>query len=75
MTTKKHRTLCWDCEKACGRCSWSKNFTPVEGWNAIPTKWLSSTTRAKRSIKKYYVDSFDVYECPEFEPLNTKRGE
>ena len=29
-------TLCWDCAKACGRCSWSSNFVPVDGWEAIP---------------------------------------
>lgn len=56
---QEHDTLCWGCEKASGRCSWSKKFVPVEGWKAIPT-----------------TKSFDVYECPEFEPLkamNTRR--
>ena len=59
MQEQEHDTLCWGCEKACGGCSWSKKFVPVEGWKAIPTE-----------------KSFDVYECPEFEPLkamNTKR--
>lgn len=61
MYTKKHDTLCWQCEKAGGNCSWSKNFTPVEGWKAIPTK-IKLLER-----EKGYIDSFDVYECPEFE--------
>ena len=56
--TDKHMTLCWDCEKAFGRCSWSKDFVPVENWNAEPTKVWNG---------KDYVESFDVYECPEFE--------
>lgn len=64
MDTRKHSTLCWECEKACGRCSWSKSFTPVEGWKATPTK-----VRADQQSRNQYVDSFDVYECPEFEPL------
>lgn len=60
--TRKHKQLCWDCEKACGRCSWSKNFTPVPGWKAIPTK-----IQADNHSKYTHVDSFDIYECPEFE--------
>ena len=61
---KEHDTLCWECEKACGRCSWSKNFTPVEGWKAVPTKvYIGGESKNK------YIDSFDVYECPEFELL------
>lgn len=60
----KDSTLCWDCEKACGRCSWSKSFTPVEGWNAKPTK-----VRADKYSVNQLIDSFIVYECPEFEPL------
>jgi len=30
-------TLCWDCEKAIGKCPWSRELQPVEGWNAIHT--------------------------------------
>ena len=26
--------LCWACQKACGDCSWSSCFQPVEGWTA-----------------------------------------
>lgn len=25
-------SLCWDCAKACGGCSWSAKFIPVKGW-------------------------------------------
>lgn len=57
----KQPTLCWECDKACGRCSWSKDFTPVEGWKAIPTKIR------KRDNNYGYMDSFIVLECPEFE--------
>ena len=71
----KHSTLCWDCDKACGRCSWSKNFKPVEGWQAVPTKIFQYTTGQGRKRIAYYTDSFDVYECPEFEPLKIKNEE
>lgn len=31
----KEKTLCWQCKKACtGGCSWARDFTPVEYWDA-----------------------------------------
>ena len=64
-----HNTLCWNCEKACKKCSWSKNFIPVPGWKAIPTK-ISCGYKYKKK-DPHIVDSFDVYECPEFELLQS----
>ena len=60
---QKKSTLCWGCEKAGGKCSWSKSFTPVDGWDAIPTKIQT------RDNPNGYIDSFRVIECPEFELL------
>ena len=61
-------TLCWSCEKASGGCSWSKNFTPVDGWKAIPTVVCTYQTKlASGQVKKYAQESFNVQECPEFE--------
>lgn len=52
---KGHKfTQCWDCAKATGGCSWSQEYVPVEGWEAIPTR------------KKTF-DSFLILDCPEFE--------
>lgn len=51
-------TLCWDCEKATGGCSWSDKLIPVEGWDAIPTK-------IKMVIYKE-TDSYKVLNCPLF---------
>jgi hypothetical protein len=65
-TEMTHSTLCWSCENACKKCSWSKNFIPVPGWKAIPTKIFVSEHSATP-----YIDSFDVYECPEFELLES----
>ena len=65
-----HETLCWGCEKAQKRCSWSKRFEPVKGWEAEPTKvYIREETLPSGEVKRYYQDSFDVYKCPEFEPL------
>ena len=36
--TENRANICFDCKKACGGCSWSKNFTPVKGWLANKTK-------------------------------------
>ena len=51
-------TLCWRCENACAKCSWSKDFTPVEGWVAIPTKI--------RESHEGTIDSYIVLKCPQF---------
>lgn len=45
--------LCWTCAKACGGCSWSRAFVPVEGWEAKQSK-----TRA---------DGYRIVRCPEYE--------
>ena len=66
----KHDTLCWDCAKATGKCSWSKNFVPVEGWEADPTKVKNGFITWKGRKIFSLVDSFDVHECPEFEPMD-----
>lgn len=71
----KHSTLCWDCEKACGKCSWSREFKPIKGWRAIPTQIYQYTTLKRGKHYRYSTDSFDVYECPEFEPLKMQSEE
>lgn len=29
---RKYGQICWYCKKACGKCSWSRELKPVEGW-------------------------------------------
>ena len=61
METNKPATLCWHCKNACGKCSWSDGtFTPVDGWEATPTKL---NIDGERTIKSYCVN-----ECPQFDP-------
>ncbi len=58
---KKHReTLCWTCKNAVLGCSWSKNFTPVEGWEAVPTK-----VRGNLELDEW-LDSYLVISCPKY---------
>lgn len=59
----KRKTLCWDCANNGGRCSWSKDFTPVDGWTAIPTKIPAQVYKGDGRM----IDSYCVCECPEFE--------
>ncbi len=53
------RTLCWECSRVyrVRGCCWSDSFTPVPGWEAIPTVKLSG---------KYKTDSYNVRRCPLF---------
>jgi hypothetical protein len=51
----KRCTLCWDCYNAgCGGCEWSKNLTPVKGWEAVKTH------------SEYGGDGYLVINCPKF---------
>lgn len=52
-------SICWDCAKACRKCPWSKDFKPVPGWDATPTKVYV--------VEGKYDDSFIVNSCPLFE--------
>jgi len=51
-------TLCWKCANACGGCSWSDKFKPVQDWNVTPTKLY--VTKNKKT------NSYIVHECPCF---------
>lgn len=52
-------TLCWDCKKAIGGCSWAKKLKPVDGWDA-----------EKRVVRDEWCGDYESYcvkNCPEFE--------
>lgn len=56
-----NQNICWDCQKATGGCSWSRNFTPVEGWEAelIPYQpWKNKHIN--------FSDTYHITKCPEF---------
>jgi hypothetical protein len=50
-------SLCWHCTKACGEYSWSRNLTPVEGWNA---------EEIVRETNHNGLPSYKVISCPEY---------
>lgn len=53
-------TLCWECGNAYGGCSWSRTFTPVEGWDA------QYVQRVYKGRDVYVMESYEVHSCPEF---------
>lgn len=54
--------ICIDCQKACGGCSWSRSFTPVEGWTAEKVVIRNGIIDHKvRNTETYH-----IIECPEF---------
>ena len=59
MSNYTQKTICWDCRKARGGCTWSAELEPVEGWEAEPT--------VRKPGTKDEMHSFIVYDCPEFE--------
>ena len=59
--TKKGQ-LCWDCANACSGCSWSRNFTPVQGWIAESTTIVFKHPNGNEHETKTY----KIIECPEY---------
>ena len=57
----RHMQLCYSCKKACGGCSWSKKFEPVEGWTAVPTI-IRNGFRNHQDTQSYKITA-----CPEYE--------
>ena len=54
-------TLCWDCARAYGTCSWSRKLEPVKGWEAAET-----IIRARTQYGNNPITSYCVTYCPEF---------
>lgn len=55
----KKSSLCLDCKKCVGLCSWSHHLQPVEGWEA--------ETTVIRSASGAFNNGYRVISCPEFE--------
>ena len=53
-------TICWKCKKASGGCSWSRDFVPVDGWDA--------KEKTMQRIGLTYLVKY----CPEFEEDKTE---
>lgn len=49
--------LCWRCSNACGGCSWSQSFIPIEGWKAESVVIKDSEGD---------INSYKIKKCPQF---------
>ena len=57
----KANSLCWQCKRAYGFCSWSRDFIPVKGWTAKHT-----IIKSGKSADTIETDSYYVKKCPLF---------
>lgn len=62
-------SLCWQCihavpDKCAHGCSWSRDFIPVEGWNAQRAD-LKGYSRCVDPPQ--LTESYKVISCPQFE--------
>ena len=64
-TYKHNRTLCRECARASGNCSWSRDLTPVKGWEAEASEDRSGTfyTWYVISCPQYIADGKTPEEC------------
>lgn len=46
------KQLCWGCQNAIGKCSWSRELKPVDGWVA----------------EEHPKGRYEIYSCPQFIP-------
>lgn len=54
---KEHFQPCWTCKNACGGCSWSIEFKPVDGWQAVKTYIAAN---------RGFEESYQIIVCPEY---------
>ena len=70
LVPQSKANICFDCQKACGGCSWSEidpntgrpRFEPVPGWTAKKVKQRVNT------YKVCWEDTYHITACPEFVP-------
>lgn len=62
-------SLCQICARKVGTCSWERDFTPVPGWDAIPTKVLMQSGVREQS---YNVVDCPLYVSPEHGRISDK---
>ena len=63
--------ICWDCERACGKCPWSEvdektgkvKFRPVPGWRIVKQRVKTGT---------HWRTTEQIVECPLFIPTPDK---
>lgn len=70
--TASTTNICFDCQNACGGCSWTEinpdtkqpRFEPVPGWTAKPV--LLNVGGGKNG--SCFIETYHVTKCPQFIP-------
>ena len=70
--TARTTNICFDCQNACGRCSWTEinpdtkrpRFEPVPGWTAKPVLLNVGGMRDRARL----IETYHVTQCPQFIP-------
>lgn len=61
-------SICWECKNAVPSeetgCSWSRDFVPVEGWEAV-RRYIKAFPRGVHSTYNFR-ESYCVKRCPLF---------
>lgn len=77
--TGKTTNICFDCQNACGGCSWTEidpgtnkpRFEPVPGWTA---KLVLLNIGAMRDRARL-IETYHVTKCPQFIPDVPRKGD
>lgn len=56
------KQICWYCKKCIGKCSWSKDYIPVPGWDAEEDCLNYPDGGMHKKILTY-----KIFDCPLFE--------
>lgn len=56
IVQKVHDQPCWTCGNCYGGCSWSSEFTPIEGWEAEPIMKDGDITYQIRYCPEYKIE-------------------
>lgn len=78
--TGRSTNICFDCQNACGGCSWSElnpdtkrpRFEPVPGWTA--KKVLLLIGHNKKGVAAL-IETYHVTKCPQFIKDEPRKGD
>lgn len=59
ISAANRSSLCFECSRGGGLCSWSQRFEPVPGWTAEKI-----SLRTQRKGKARQMETYRVIDCP-----------
>lgn len=71
----RQETLCWTCSvPGTGGCSWDKDFTPVDGWEATPTTLYIGCHCDRKTESSFLVTKCPLYKQVELSKRDIVKG-